>query len=53
MKISIFTTITDPEARQDPYLEAIENYLDFADEVVVVDGNPNPETQGRMDELSD
>ena len=38
--ISIFTTITDPEKRQDPYLEAIENYLDFADEVVIIDGTP-------------
>ena len=37
--MSIFTTITDPEQRQDPYLEAIDNYLDFADEVVVIDGS--------------
>lgn len=38
MKISIFTTITNPEKYQYAYLEAIENYLDFADEVVIVDG---------------
>lgn len=39
MKISIFTTLTDPERRQDAYLEALECYLDFADEVVVVNGS--------------
>lgn len=36
--ISIFTTITDPVRRQDPAKEAITNYLDLADEVVVVNG---------------
>lgn len=39
MKLSILTTITDPELRQDPYKEAIESYCDLADEVVVVDGS--------------
>ena len=29
--ISIFTTISNPLARQDAYLEALECYLDFAD----------------------
>lgn len=38
MKISIFTTLTDPEQKQYPYREAIVNYLDFADEVVIVNG---------------
>ena len=36
--ISIFTTLTSPEQRQDAYLEALECYLDFVDEVVVVNG---------------
>ena len=38
MKLSILTTITDPEKRQDPYLEAISCYMDFADEIVIVNG---------------
>lgn len=38
MKISIFTTITNPERWQYPYLEALRSFLDVADEVVVVDG---------------
>lgn len=38
MKLSIITTITNPEERQDPYLESIASYLDIADEVVVVNG---------------
>ena len=38
MKLSIFTTISNPIERQDPFYEALENYLDFADEVVIVDG---------------
>ena len=42
-KISIFTTIgggnLSPSERQDLYLEALESYLDFADEVVLVIGD--------------
>lgn len=38
MKLSIITTITNPEKRQDPWIEAINNYLDLADEVIVVNG---------------
>ncbi len=38
MKLSILTTITNPEERQDPWKEAIACYKDLADEVVVVDG---------------
>lgn len=37
-KISIFCTLTDPERRQDAYIEALECYLDFADEVIIVNG---------------
>jgi len=39
MKLSIFVTLQSPDKRQDPYIEAINNYLDFADEVVVVIGD--------------
>lgn len=38
MKLSIFTTMTYPQDRQDAYVEAIASYLDLADEVVIVDG---------------
>lgn len=38
-KISIFTSITNPEQRQDAWKEALECYLDFADEVIVVNGS--------------
>jgi glycosyltransferase involved in cell wall biosynthesis len=37
--ISIFTTLTNPEKRQDAWKEAIQSYTDFADEVVVVVGD--------------
>lgn len=33
--ISIFTTYTNPEQRNDPYLEALECYEEFADEVII------------------
>ncbi len=36
MKLSIFTSMTNPEERNDPWKEALECYEDFADEVVVV-----------------
>lgn len=38
MKLSIITTITDPDKRQDPYLEALQCYYELADEVVIVNG---------------
>lgn len=38
MKLSIFTTVTDPIRRGDAYHEAIKCYKDLADEVVVVNG---------------
>lgn len=41
MKLSIFTTITNPVHRQDPYLEALSCYKDLADEIVVMDGSEN------------
>lgn len=36
MKISIFTSMTNPEERQDPWKEALNCYYDFADEVITV-----------------
>ena len=36
MKISIFTTMTNPEERMDPWKEAINCYENYADEVVIV-----------------
>ena len=36
MKISIFTSMTNPEERMDPWKESLKCYEDFADEVVVV-----------------
>lgn len=41
MRISIFTTVTEPIIRQDLVEEALECYNELADEVVVVDGSPN------------
>lgn len=38
MKITILTTITNPEKRQDKWLEALNSYCDIADEVVCVNG---------------
>ena len=35
MKISIITTMTNPEERKDPWKEALECYEDFADEVII------------------
>jgi glycosyltransferase involved in cell wall biosynthesis len=37
-KISTFMCITNPEARGDLYMEAIESHLPFSDEFIVVDG---------------
>lgn len=39
MKISVFTTYTEPEKRNDPWKEALNCYEDFADEVVVTGEN--------------
>lgn len=42
MKVSIFTTITNPEARGDNFDDAIECYLNLADEIIIVNGgDPN------------
>jgi len=39
MKISIATTYTNPDERQDPWKEAMACYEDFADEVIVTGEN--------------
>lgn len=39
MKLSVFTTIKDPHRRGDNYTDAFHNYIDLADEFVVVDGS--------------
>ncbi len=39
MKISVFTSMTDPESRNDPYNEALSCYGDLADEVIIVGEN--------------
>lgn len=41
MKLSIFTTITNPEKRGDDWRDALKCYTELADEVVVVDGSPS------------
>ena len=38
MKISAFTTISNPDKRQDPWREAIISWAAIADEIVVVNG---------------
>ena len=40
MKISIFTSMTDPKERMDPWKEAINCYEKYADEVVMKPAYP-------------
>ena len=35
MKVSIFTTYTEPEKRRDPWEESLSCYRDYADEIIV------------------
>lgn len=42
MKLSIFTTVTDPSKRGDNVKDALACYKDLADEVVVVNGSITP-----------
>ena len=39
MKLTIFTTMTEPTKRQDAWKEAVNSYLDLADEVLLVIGD--------------
>lgn len=52
MKLSVFTTTTDPIERGDLFWEAMGSY-DFADEVVVVDGSRVPIANPGMHEVED
>lgn len=47
MKLSIFTTCTNPIQRCDPFYEALACYRDFADEVILVDGTEDPDVVGK------
>lgn len=42
MKISLFTTVTDPKERQDTFAEVLPSYRKLADQFVIVDGSKNP-----------
>lgn len=44
MKLSIFTTATDPEKRGDNYKDALECFAEVADEVVLINGGQRIET---------
>lgn len=57
MRLSILTTITNPEQRQDKAIEALNCYCDIADEVIIVNGGDEvsvskliseSETQGKV-----
>lgn len=39
MKVSAFCSITNPDLRQDPWVQSIKSVLAWADEVVVIDGS--------------
>lgn len=38
MKLSVFTTVTNPSERGDNWSDAFQNYMDLADELVIVSG---------------
>jgi glycosyltransferase involved in cell wall biosynthesis len=42
MKISLFTTVTDPIERQDTFNEVIPSYRKLANQLVIVDGSKDP-----------
>ena len=39
MKLSICTTMTDPDSRNDPWVEAMKCYEELIDEVIVTGSN--------------
>lgn len=52
-KISAFLTIKDAHQRRDTYLECIRSALNFADEVVVIDGGSSDGSPERIRRLGD
>ncbi len=42
MKISLFTTVTDPVERQDTFAEALPSFRKIAKQLVIVDGSKDP-----------
>lgn len=42
MRLSLFTTVTNPDERGDAYGPALACYTDLADEIVIVDGSSGP-----------
>lgn len=48
MKLSIHTTITNPERWRYPYMEALASFCELADEVIVVDGGS---TDGSLENI--
>lgn len=51
MKLSIFTTITNPAWRGDNYEDAIKCYEDLADELIIVNGGNTDHEQNIIDDL--
>src|SRR5438046_2243291 len=43
MKLSIFTTITNPKFRGDNFKDALQCYAELADELVIIDGSMTPQ----------
>lgn len=52
MKVSVFTTMTDPIERGDMFIEPLESY-GFADELVLVDGSYTPMAKNGMHEVEE
>lgn len=52
MKISAFCLITNPDLRQDLWLESIKSVANFADEIVIIDGSDHKTYLGNKKKLS-
>lgn len=48
MKLSIFTTITNPDNRGDNWLDALNCYSELADEVLVIDGQARDDVHNNL-----
>lgn len=51
MKLSIFTTLTDPDSRGDTHYESLKCYMELADETLIVDGSYSPFVESGADFL--